>query len=117
MPVDDDVPSTLDGPDAAPDHHRVAFENDRVRIVETVIRAGDTTPLHTHLAPHLLIFRGGSHFVRRDETGAVMFDTRTGVPAFAIPPYSWSDGVSAHTLENVGADDIVATAVELKPQP
>ena len=117
MSHNDDLPNNLDGPIAAPDHHRVVFENDRVRIVETVIRAGDTTPLHTHLAPHLLIFSSGSHFVRRDETAALMFDTRTAAPGFVIPRHSWSDGVSAHTLENVGADDIVATAVELKPQP
>jgi len=111
----DHVPDDLDGPRAAPDHHRVVFENDRVRIVETVIRAGDTAPLHTHRAPHLVIFSSGSHFVRRDETGNVLFDTRTAVPDFVVPPYSWSDGVSAHTLENTGADDIVATLVELKP--
>jgi hypothetical protein len=106
---------TLDGPIAAPDHHRVLFENDRVRVVETVIRVGDTTPLHTHLAPHLLIFSSGSRFVRRDADGAVMFDTRLQGPDFVIPAHSWNDGTGPHTLENVGSDDIMATAIELKP--
>ncbi len=106
---------TLDGPIAAPDHHRVVFENDRVRVVETVIRAGDTTPLHTHLVPHLLIFTSGSQFVRRDAEGAVMFDTRLQDPDFAIPAHSWNDGTGPHTLENLGPDDILATATELKP--
>ena len=115
MAEPDDVPNNLDGPGAAPDHHRVVFENDRVRIVETVIRAGDTAPLHTHRAPHLVIISSGSHFVRRNETGNVLFDTRTAVPDFVMPPYSWSDGMSAHTLENTGADDIVAILVELRP--
>jgi hypothetical protein len=36
----------LDGIVAAPDHHRVIFENDRVRVLETIIRSGDVTPLH-----------------------------------------------------------------------
>jgi hypothetical protein len=106
---------TLDGPVAAPDHHRVVFENDRVRVVETVIRAGDTTPLHSHLTPHLLIFTSGSRFVRRDAEGAVMLDTRLQGPDFVIPTHAWNDGTGAHTLENVGPDDILATAVELKP--
>ena len=105
----------LDGPIAAPDHHRVVFENTLVRVVETVIRAGDTTPLHTHLAPHLLIFSSGSRFVRRDADGAVMLDTRLEGPDFVIPAHSWNDGTGPHTLENVGPDDILATAVELKP--
>jgi len=52
-------PPELDGPIAAPDQHRVIFENDRVRVLETTIRAGeppfampramwsDFTPAHT----------------------------------------------------------------------
>ena len=43
----------LDGVVAAPDHHRVIFENDAVRVLEVTIRVGDTTPLHTHLRPTL----------------------------------------------------------------
>ena len=41
-------------------------------VVDTVIRAGDTAPLHTHLVPHLLIVSSGSQFVRRDVTGEVL---------------------------------------------
>ena len=73
------------GPVAAPDHHRVVFENERVRVVDTVIRAGDTAPLHTHLVPHLLIVTSGGQFIRRDVTGAVLVDTRDRGPDFTIP--------------------------------
>jgi hypothetical protein len=104
----------LDGPIGAPDHHHVVFENERVRVFEVVIRVGDTTPLHTHLTPHALVFSSGSHLVRRDASGAVLLDTRTEGPDFVLPRYSWSDGQAAHTLENVGSDDILATAIELK---
>ena len=110
----DQPPAELDGLVAAPNHHRIAFENDRVRVVDTVIRAGDTAPLHTHLAPHVLIVRSGSQFVRRDMTGAVLVDTREQGPDFTLPATSWNDGIGPHTLENVGADDIVTTAIELK---
>ena len=107
-------PHGLDGPIAAPGHHRVAFENDRVRVVDTVIRAGDTAPLHTHLVPHVLIVTSGSQFVRRDATGAVLVDTREQGPDFRMPAVAWNDGIGPHTLENVGPDDIVTTAIELK---
>lgn len=109
------VPSPdLDGPIAAPDHHRVVFENEHIRVLEVTIRVGDTAPLHTHLAPHAVIFSSGSQFVRRDETWTILLDTRAGGPDFVIPRYSWSDGQGAHTLENVGSDDILATAIEFK---
>lgn len=114
MTADDKRPTDLDGPIAAPDHHRVVFENDRVRVLETVVRVGDTTPLHTHLAPHLVMVTSGSHFVRRDAVGMVTVDTRTADPAFVMPRFLWIDGTPAHTLENAGTDDLVVTAIELK---
>ena len=56
----------LDGVVAAPDHHKVIFENEAVRVLEVTIRAGDTTPLHTHLRPTLNYVVSGSHLIRRD---------------------------------------------------
>ncbi len=61
----------LDGVVAAPEHHRVLFENDRVRVIETSIPAGDITPVHTHLASAVQFVVAGSHFVRRDPSGQV----------------------------------------------
>lgn len=106
---------TLDGPVAAPAHHQVVFENDHVRILDTRIPAGETAPLHTHLTPHVMIIRSGSHFVRRDEGGDALLDTRAR-DGFAMPDYLWSDGTPAHTLENTGTDDLELWSVELKGQ-
>lgn len=114
MTNSDTTPAELDGPVAAPAHHRVVFENDRVRVVDTVIRAGDTAPLHTHLVPHLLIISSGSQFVRRDVNGDVLLDTRDLGPGHIIPTYAWNDEIGPHSLENTGPDDILATAIELK---
>jgi hypothetical protein len=102
----------LDGVIAAPDHHRVLFENDVVRVIETTIRAGDTTPVHTHLAPTAMYVISGSHFVRRDPEGAVMLDTRAD-PGFVLPRVMYSPGTPRHTLENTGPDDLVVIGVEL----
>ena len=66
----------LDGVTVAPDIHRVVFENDEVRVLEITIRAGTTTPLHTHLVPTVTYRLSGSDFVRRDEHGNTMFDSR-----------------------------------------
>ncbi len=107
-------PPELDGVVAAPDHHRVIFENQEVRVLETVIRAGDSTPLHTHRRATVMYVISGSHFIRRDESGQVMLDTRDQDPPFEMPPVLWSDGTPAHTLENTGDDDLVVIGVELK---
>ena len=104
----------LDGVLAAPDQHRVLFENERVRVLETVVLAGDTTPVHTHLRPTSMYVVSGSHFVRRDENDEVMFDSRRQGPSFEMPSVIWSDGIAGHTIENPGTDDLVVISVELK---
>ena len=107
----------LDGPAADPQTHRVIFENDHVRVLETTISAGATTALHTHLAPTLSYVISGSHFRRRDEAGVIVIDTRT-TPGFVLPRVLFSDSIPRHTLENTGDDDLCLIGVELKhPHP
>jgi len=107
-------PEDLDGPIAAAGNHRVLFENDRVRVLETVITAGETTPIHTHQRPSVLYVISGSSFIRRDPEGAVMLDTSQLDPPFVMPPVLWSDFTPSNTLENTGPDDLVVIGVELK---
>ncbi len=106
----------LDGVTVAPHVHAVIFENDAVRVLEVTIPAGSTTPLHTHLLPTVNYTLSGSQFVRRDEHGGTMFDTRAD-PAFVLPRVSFSASTPRHTIENTGSDDLVVIAVELKPSP
>lgn len=107
-------PAALDGPIAAADNHRVLFENDRVRVLETLIPSGETTPIHTHRRPSVLYVLSGSSFIRRDERGEVMLDTSRLEPPFVMPRVLWSDFTPAHTLENSGPDDLLVIGVELK---
>jgi hypothetical protein len=113
-PGSEEWPDLLDGVIADPDHHLVLFENDRVRVVETKIRIGETTPLHTHVLPTVLYVLSGSHFIRRNDVGEVVVDTRTNHPPFVMPSVQWSEGIDRHTLENPGPDDLVVIGVELK---
>lgn len=106
----------LDGVIAAPDHHKVIFENDEVRVLETTIPVGDTTPLHTHLTPTVMYVVSGSHFIRRDDQGATMLDTRAD-PDFVLPRVLYAPTTPRHTLENTGAEELVVIGVELKRSP
>jgi mannose-6-phosphate isomerase-like protein (cupin superfamily) len=106
----------LDGVAAAPNNHRVIFENDDVRVLETTIAVGEKTPLHTHLAPTVMYVLSGSHFGRRDEDGATMGDTRAN-PGFVLPKVLFSASTPRHTIENTGSDDLVVIGIELKHSP
>jgi hypothetical protein len=103
----------LDGIAADPSHHTVLFENDEVRVIETRIAPGELTPLHTHLAPTVMYALSGSHFIRRDEHGGTMQDTRA-TPDFVLPKVSYSTGTPRHTIENTGDDELRVIGVELK---
>ena len=107
-------PDSLDALTASPESHRLLFENDAVRVLETRIAPGETTGLHTHRWSGTLYVRSFDHFVRRDADGAVLVDTRDGG---VLPEHGsavWSGSLPPHTLENVGAADIHVMGVELK---
>jgi hypothetical protein len=42
------VPTPLDPVKVAPHIYELKFENDRVRVIEQILRRGDTQPLHAH---------------------------------------------------------------------
>lgn len=99
---------------AAPEHHRLALENESVRVLETRIEPGETVALHTHCWPAAYYVLSWSDFLRRDEQGEVMLDTRAAglglEPAHAI----WAAPMGAHTLENVGVHPLHIISFELK---
>jgi hypothetical protein len=41
-------PDSLDALVAAPGNHSLLYENERVRVVQTHILSGHSTPVHTH---------------------------------------------------------------------
>jgi predicted metal-dependent enzyme (double-stranded beta helix superfamily) len=103
----------LDAMIAAPDHHEVLFENDRVRILDTSVQPGQRTPVHAHEWPAALYVLSWSDFIRRDADGAVMVDSRQrrmGEPGAGI----WLDPLPPHSIENVGSADLRIIAVEVK---
>lgn len=61
----------LDAVAAAPKHHRVLFENDRLRVLEVTLEADDEEPLHHHRWPSVFVFdqvQGPVHDIAPDGT-------------------------------------------------
>lgn len=107
-------PDSLDALQAAPEHHQLLFENERVRVLSTSIPAGEQTAIHTHRWPSVLYIISWGDFVRYDDQGVVILDSRS-VETFRDPPeVIWSAPLPPHSLENVSQTDLTIYAVEIK---
>jgi hypothetical protein len=62
-------PGVLDAMVAAPDHHEVLLENERVRGLDSRIQPGERVPVHTHRWASVLYILGTSDFIRYDPDG------------------------------------------------
>jgi hypothetical protein len=104
----------LDALIASPNHHRLLMENDKVRVVETLIPPGERTTIHTHQWAGVLHVMSWSHFVRRDDKDNILVDSRM-VEALKNPAeVMWGAALTPHSLENVGGQTLRIVAVELK---
>lgn len=107
----------LDAMNAAPAHHRVLLENEFVRVLDTRLAPGDTTPLHSHRWPAVLHVLEWSDFVRMDRDGNVVLDSRAA--GMAPPPGTmlWGQALTPHAVHNVGTRELRVMAIEIKSPP
>ena len=107
-------PDSLDALVAAPDHHQLLLEDGRVRVLHTRIAAGDVVPLHTHRWGGIAYVQSCGHFIRRDEKGEIVFDSRLAGEPSNIPCAQWMQPLPPHTVENLGPLEISILIIELK---
>ena len=105
---------SLDALVAAPSHHQLLLEDERIRVLHTRIPVGDVVPLHTHRWGGVSYVLSFSHFIRRDEAGEIVFDSRAAGEPPKIPCAQWSQPLAAHTVENLGECEISVILIELK---
>lgn len=107
-------PDSLDAVIAAPEYHRIVLENDRVRVLDTRIPVGDIVPVHTHRWPAIYYTIVAGDFVRRDQQGNVLFDSRTVPGLLTKSEATFMECLQPHSVENVSANEIHLISVELK---
>ena len=105
-------PDEMEGHIAAPRHHQLIFENEKVRVIRTWIPAGERTPVHTHRNPAVYMTIKAGDFIRMDAEGNVTFDTRTAPKS--ENPAAWMGPIPPHMVENVGNDEILVINFEVK---
>jgi mannose-6-phosphate isomerase-like protein (cupin superfamily) len=104
----------MDAMTAAPEFHRLLFENEHVRVLEVRIRPGEFVPVHTHRCPGAVYVVSAGDFVRRDGEGTLMFDSRSASVSQPAPFVQWTGPLPPHSVENIGTTDIVLITTELK---
>lgn len=105
---------SLDAIVAAPNHHRVLLEKERVRVLEVRISPRQIIPVHTQRWPSVIYVLGSGDFIRRDEKGTAVLETRTMKSSPEPPAVSWSNPWPRHSVENLGESEIRSVIVELK---
>ena len=99
-------PDSLDAVRAAREYHRVLLENEHVRVLEVRIKPGQIVPVHTHRWPAAVYVISASDFIRRDDNGNLLFDSRTAGPACTTPAAQWTEPLQPHSVVNIGGADI-----------
>jgi hypothetical protein len=95
-------------------NHSLLFENERVRVVQTRILAGDSTPLHTHRWPRVMFVFASSDLVRFDDLGNVLMDTRQSAVGHTLNSPVWQEPLPPHSVKNVGDVEFRAVQAEIK---
>lgn len=111
---DSSWPAELDALVAAPNHHKLLFENEFVRVLDTCIPPGERTEIHTHRFPASLYILSWSDFIRYDEEGNVLLDSRTLGTTASSHSALWSNPLAPHALENVGNLPLHVISTEVK---
>ena len=112
--LEDQWPESLDAVAAAPEHHRVLFENEHVRVLDARVSPGEHVPLHTHRWPSVAYTISSGDFVRFDGEGKTTLDSRSS--GVMVDPGSamWLPPLEPHAVQNVGATEVRAIVVEIK---
>ena len=95
---------------AAPQHHKLLFENDEVRVLEVTVQPGVREPLHAHRYPSVLYYVSAAH-LKEYSPGAPVVDRGHkddgGVIFLPVGP--------PHQMENLeNSKPLKAIRVELK---
>lgn len=109
-----DWDESLDAMTAAPEHHKILLENSEVRVLDSFIKPGEVTPVHTHRWASVLYILGASDFIRYDADGKVIFDSRNSSANIEKETAVWSPPLTPHFVKNIGDTEIRVISVELK---
>jgi len=94
-------PESLDAVKAAPENHKVIFENEYVRVLKVTIAPHSREPIHTHCWPGTLYIEQAGDAIDRDANGKILFDSRQLKVKPKFPFVDWTPPQAPHSVENL----------------
>lgn len=91
----------------SPDKFKVLLENEKVRVVEYILKPGEKDEWHTHPAKSSYVVSGGKLKVFLKNGESIIADEKKGTA-------SWMDYVGEHYVENIGDKTVKIVYTEIK---
>jgi hypothetical protein len=101
----------LDAVVAAPNSHRVVFENEHVRVLEVALEPGVHEPEHTHRWPSVMVTDSRAR-IRYYIGDRLSFESPDPLPPRAELAGSWSPPEGPHSVENIDSVPLHALRIE-----
>ena len=108
-------PDNLDAVKAAPENHKVIFENEHVRVLEVTIAPHGKEPIHAHCWPSTLYIQQAGDAIDRDANGKILFDSRQLKVKPKVPFVDWTPQDPPHSIENL--DDLPLKLIRVENKP
>jgi quercetin dioxygenase-like cupin family protein len=108
--------ATQDAVQAAPQNHRVIFENDKVRVLDVTVAPHTKEPMHAHCWTSVLYVTEAGKYVDYGLDGKVLFDSRSLATPPKLPMVIYKDPEAPHAVENLDDKPLHLIRVEMKPQ-
>ena len=105
-------PEELDAVVAAPESHKILFENENLRVVEVVIPPGQKEPIHTHKWRSVMIVDKRADINYYDKDGKPTEIVRDENAKLPIVENMEPEG--PHAVENIDSTEYHAIRVEFK---
>jgi quercetin dioxygenase-like cupin family protein len=97
----------IDAVKASPANFRLLLENERVRVVEYSLRAGERDQWHTHPARVSYVVSAGTVKVNTADGKSMVFEEKVG-------DTNWSEPAPRHFVENIGPTPVKTVLIEIK---
>ena len=95
-----------DAVNVAPHLHKVILENNKVRILNVVVKPGEKAEMHIHPANVSVVLKGGKMQFKLGDGTSKEVDLKANTASFS--------DANEHAVENIGTEEIHVIQVELK---
>lgn len=106
-------PSSMDAVAAAPNNHKVLYEDENVRILSVTVQPGEKENQHTHQWPSVLIFDSYPKLRNTTADGKVLVRNGLG-PNDAFPVVISMPPQGPHSIEDLGSEPVHIYRLEFK---